>query len=83
VDPYATLFDGLDSLEPDRFAQHLAEGVTMRFGHADPVTGRDAVREVWAGLCDSVAGVRHDVVEQGDQGERPSFRPTSRTPART
>ncbi len=69
MDAHATLFADIDSLEPDRFARHLAEGVTMRFGNADPVTGRDAVRDVWAGFCDGVAGVRHDVVEQWTQGE--------------
>ena len=46
----------------------VGPGVRARF-NADPVTGRDAVRDVWAGFCDGVSGVRHDVVEQWTQGE--------------
>ena len=58
------LFDDIDSMAPERFAAHLADDVVMRFGNAEPVRGRDAVRDVWAAFCSSVAGVRHDVVEQ-------------------
>ena len=60
----STLFDDIDSMQPDRFAQHLAEDVTMRFGNADPVVGRDAVRDVWAQFCGSVDGVRHERVAE-------------------
>ncbi len=63
------LFEDIDSMDPDRFAGHLAEDVVMRFGNADPVRGRDAVRDVWAGFCDTVDGVRHDLVAQWDEGD--------------
>ena len=59
-----TLFADIDTMDPDRFAAHLADDVVMRFGNADPVRGRDAVRDVWAGFCDTVDGVEHDLVEQ-------------------
>jgi limonene-1,2-epoxide hydrolase len=62
------LFEDIDSMQPERFSAHLAEDVRMRFGNAPPVTGRAAVHDVWAGFCTSVAGVRHDVVEQWDEG---------------
>ena len=42
------LFSDIDSLEPERFTQHLAENVTMRFGNADPIHGRDAAHDTWA-----------------------------------
>lgn len=58
------LFADIDSMEPDRFAAHLAEDVRFRFGNAEPVHGRDAVRDVWAGFCETVDGVCHDPVEQ-------------------
>jgi hypothetical protein len=54
------LFADIDSMEPDRFAAHLAEDVRFRFGNAEPVHGRDAVRDVWAEFCETVDGVRHD-----------------------
>jgi ketosteroid isomerase-like protein len=58
------LFADIDSMVPDRFAAHLAEDVTMRFGSADPVHCRDAVRDAWAGFCESLDGVRHSLVDQ-------------------
>ena len=64
----AGLFEDIDSMQPERFSAHLADDVRMRFGNADPVHGRAAVHDVWAGFCRSVAGVRHDVVEQWDEG---------------
>jgi hypothetical protein len=66
VTAHESLFQDIDSLQPERFSAHLAEDVTMRFGNADPVHGRTAVHDVWAQFCRSVSGVRHDVVEQWD-----------------
>ncbi len=63
------LFDDIDSMEPDRFAAHLSDDVSFRFGNADTVHGRDAVREVWAGFCETVDGVSHAIVEQFESGE--------------
>jgi ketosteroid isomerase-like protein len=63
------LFEDIDSMEPDRFAAHLADDVVMRFGNADPVHGRAAVRDVWAGFCETVDGVEHDLVAQWDEGD--------------
>ncbi|HWE13035.1 MAG TPA: nuclear transport factor 2 family protein [Solirubrobacteraceae bacterium] len=64
----AQLFADIDSMEPERFAAHLSEDVTMHFGNAEPVQGRGAVRDAWAGFCDGVQGVEHDVVEQWTVG---------------
>lgn len=49
-------------MEPERFAAHLAEDVTMRFGNAEPIHGRDAVRDAWAAFCHDLKGVRHDPI---------------------
>ena len=53
------LFADIDSMEPERFTAHLADDVTMRFGNAEPVQGRAAVHDVWAGFCDGIDGVSH------------------------
>ena len=66
---HASLFADIDSMDPDRFATHLADDVFFRFGNADPVRGRDAVRDVWAGFCETVDGVSHEVVEQFESGD--------------
>jgi SnoaL-like domain len=65
----ADLFADIDSMEPDRFAQHLSPDATMRFGNAPPVRGRNAIRDAWGSFCDTVDGVRHDVVAQWDTGD--------------
>jgi SnoaL-like domain len=65
----ADLFADIDSMQPDRFAQHLSPDATMRFGNAPPVHGRDAIRDAWASFCDGVDGVQHDLVEQWDTGD--------------
>jgi ketosteroid isomerase-like protein len=69
VSRHDELFADIDSMEADRFAAHLADDVTMRFGNAEPVHGRAAVRDTWAGFCETVAGVRHDIVERWDVGD--------------
>lgn len=56
------LFADIDSMEPERFAAHLAEDVTMRFGNAEPIRGRDAVRDAWAAFCEELGGVRHELI---------------------
>ncbi len=61
---HETLFADIDTMEPDAFARHLAEDVTMRFGNAPELHGRDACRRTWADFCGLVDGVRHDVVQQ-------------------
>jgi hypothetical protein len=58
------LFSDIDSMEPDRFAAHLAPDVTMRFGNAEPIHGRAAVTEAWASFCGQIKGVRHELVQQ-------------------
>jgi limonene-1,2-epoxide hydrolase len=63
------LFSDIDSMESERFAAHLAQDVTMRFGNAEPIHGRDSVREAWAAFCQDLKGVKHDLVAQWTVGE--------------
>jgi ketosteroid isomerase-like protein len=62
------LFSDIDSMEPERFTAHLADDVTMRFGNADPIHGRDAVRDTWASFCEGLEGVSHSVGGQWSSG---------------
>ncbi|HWE11355.1 MAG TPA: nuclear transport factor 2 family protein [Solirubrobacteraceae bacterium] len=64
----AQLFADIDSMQPERFAAHLAEDAMMRFGNAEPIRGRDAVRDAWAEFCAGVQAVRHQLVEQWTVG---------------
>ena len=58
------LFADIDTMEPEAFAGHLAEDVTMRFGNAPELHGREACRQTWADFCALVDGVRHDIVQE-------------------
>lgn len=60
------LFADIDSMEPDAFARHLADDVTMRFGNAPELYGREASRQTWADFCQMIDGVHHDVVARWD-----------------
>lgn len=66
VPAHAELLADIDSLEPDRFAAHLAKDAVMRFGNAEPVRGRAAVRDAWAAFCATVDAVHDDVVARWD-----------------
>jgi limonene-1,2-epoxide hydrolase len=65
---HADLFKDIDSMEPDAFTRHLADDVRFTFGNAETVVGRDNVRDVWAGFCEGIDGVHHDVIEQIESG---------------
>ena len=66
----STLFDDIDSMEPERFTQHLAPNVVMHFGNGDPVNGRDAVGEAWGSFCAGIEGLRHELVDTFEKGDR-------------
>ena len=66
---HVDLFKDIDSMDPDAFARHLADDVRFTFGNGDTVVGRDEVRDVWARFCDGIDGVRHDVIEEFEQGD--------------
>ena len=55
-------------MEPEAFTRHLSDDVRFTFGNSETVVGRDEVRDVWAGFCDGIAGVSHEVIEQFEQG---------------
>jgi ketosteroid isomerase-like protein len=65
----ASIFADIDAFDPDKFVSHLTPDVRFRFGNADPLIGREAVRDGVAGFFTSIAGLTHhilDVYESGD-----------------
>jgi ketosteroid isomerase-like protein len=60
------LFSDIDSMDAERFAAHLADDITMYFGNAEPIHGRDAVRDAWAAFCDGLGGVSHEPLRRWD-----------------
>ena len=65
----AELFADIDSMVPEAFGGHLAEDATLTFGNAPPVRGRDACVQAWAGFCELIDGVQHEVVNQWEVGD--------------
>lgn len=61
------MFADIDRLDTEAWAKYLAPDVTMRFGNADEVHGRDACRDAVAAFFATIDGVRHDVVQQWTQ----------------
>jgi ketosteroid isomerase-like protein len=57
----ANVFSDIDAFSPDRFVNHLTPEVVFRFGNADPVTGREAVREAVDGFFSTIDGLTHHI----------------------
>jgi ketosteroid isomerase-like protein len=57
----ANVLADIDLFNPDAFVTHLTPDVVFRFGNADPVSGRQAVREAVAGFFSTIDGLTHQV----------------------
>ena len=53
----APLFADIDAFDPDKFVAHLTPDGKFRFANADPVIGRDAVKEAVAGFFSTIDGL--------------------------
>ena len=65
----AQVFADIDSFNPDAFVAHLTPDVVFRFGNADPVTGREAVREAVAGFFSTIEGLTHHIRNVWELGD--------------
>ena len=65
----AAIFADIDSFDPDKFVAHLTEDVTFRFGNAEPVVGRAAVRAAVAGFFGTIDGMTHHILTTWDAGD--------------
>jgi len=64
-----TIFADIDSFDVDRFVRHLTDDVTFRFGNAEPIHGKDAVREGVLGFWSSIDGLTHHILRIWDDGD--------------
>jgi ketosteroid isomerase-like protein len=65
----ASIFADIDAFDPDKFVAHLTPDARFRFGNADPVTGRAAVREAVAGFFSTIDGLTHHILNSWDSGD--------------
>jgi ketosteroid isomerase-like protein len=65
----APIFADIDAFDPDKFVAHLTPDVTFRFGNADPVTGRAAVKEAVTGFFGTIDGLTHHILSVYTSGD--------------
>jgi len=58
-----TLFRALDAFDADTFASFLTDDATFVFANAEPVRGRQTIRDYVAQFFTSIAAIRHDLIE--------------------
>ena len=63
------IFADIDAFDPDKFVAHLTDDVVFRFGNAEPVVGRAAVREAVAGFFTTIDGLTHHILNVWDIGD--------------
>ena len=65
----AAIFADIDTFDPDKFVAHLTPDAKFRFANADPVTGREAVKEAVTGFFASIDGLTHHILNVYESGE--------------
>ncbi len=58
------LFQAIDRMDPEGFASFLTEDGAFVFGNQQPVRGRAAVAEAVASFFSTIAGLKHQLVNQ-------------------
>ncbi len=53
------VYEAVDRKSAEDYVAFLTDDASFRFGNADPVKGREAVREAVAGFFGSITGLRH------------------------
>ena len=64
------MFEPADRLDVDGWCSHLSENVHFRFGNAEPLDGRDAVREAVRQFFATLKGLRHEIVSDWTVDDR-------------
>ncbi|UCD75963.1 MAG: nuclear transport factor 2 family protein [Phycisphaerales bacterium] len=70
------LLKTIDNMDAEAFAAFLAKDVSFRFGNAEPVAGKAAVREAVEGFFGSIKGMRHEVASVLADDDAVSFHGT-------
>jgi ketosteroid isomerase-like protein len=55
------LFAIVDDGTPEEFADRVTDDAVLKFGNADPVVGRDNIREASRSFRSSLAGLHHEI----------------------
>jgi limonene-1,2-epoxide hydrolase len=63
-----SLFASIDKQDTDTFAEFLAEDTVFVFSNLPPVHGKSATYTMVAGFFQSIAGLRHELIENWEVG---------------
>jgi len=66
-------FAAVDAMDTDGFVSFFAPNAVFRMGNGPAVVGTEAIRQLTAGIFHSIAGIRHEVLEEWRQGQRLLF----------
>jgi hypothetical protein len=68
-DDFSTrMFAVADALDVDNYVSFLARDVYFRFGNAEPIIGRAAVREAVGAFFTTIKGLKHTIDQEWDDG---------------
>jgi hypothetical protein len=65
----APIFADIDALRADEYVARLSPEVVFRFGNADPIVGREAVKEAIEGFWTTIAGLKHNILNVWEVGD--------------
>jgi hypothetical protein len=56
------VFETIDEMKADEYASYFAEDASFRFGNAEPIVGRQTIRDAMVVFFSTIKGLRHEVV---------------------
>ena len=62
--PATEMFRASDVLDVDGWVAYLTPDVSFRFGNADPISGRDTVRQAVSEFFATIKGLKHTIVQE-------------------
>ena len=66
---WKSVFNAIDRMDANTFASFLTEDSVFRFGNAEPVRGRNNVKEAVAGFFSSIRSLKHDILGIWESGD--------------
>jgi ketosteroid isomerase-like protein len=62
-------FADIDAFDPDLFVRNLTPDAVFRFANAEPIIGREAIRETVAGVFSTIDGLKHNIKNIWEVGD--------------
>jgi hypothetical protein len=56
------VFETIDEMKAEEYASYFAEDASFRFGNAEPIVGRQTIRDAMVVFFSTIKGLRHEVV---------------------